>query len=604
MSSHQRDSLKQKVSGLPDSPGVYFMKDGSGRIIYVGKAKTLSHRVKSYVQKYQNLDPKTKALVKATRDIDYIATRNEVEALVLECNLIKEYRPRYNIRLKDDKRYPFIKLTRNERFPRLLITRKVENDGAEYFGPYTDARAVRRTLRLIGSVFPLRSCSKRISASPKDRECLNFHIGRCLGPCAGKVNELGYGEIVDQVRLFLRGKNNELVETLRRKMKELSDRMLYEDAAVVRNQIDAVETISQRQLASVPGLNDADVVALAREGNRSCGVVMKIRDGKILGSEAFMVPASARVPDGSVFEAFFELYYHAATDIPGEIYTQYGMGDAELHERWLLDMTGKRVSIVNPRRGDKRKLIEIAGKNAWFRLVAETGRKGKERIILGEVKKTLGLPATPFRIEAYDISHIQGRDAVGAMVTFENGVPYKAGYRYFRIGSVEVINDYAMLEEVLTRRLRHLVEGREKRPDLVLVDGGAGQVATAMRAMEGAGVIGVPIIGLAKKNEELYRTESNEVLRLPQRSEVLRFLQRIRNEVHRFAVSYHRKLRSRRLSHSTLEEIPGIGEKRKMLLLSAFGSVEAIAGASVEEIASIPGIGGKLAEEIHRFVNR
>ncbi len=580
------------------------MKDGRGRVIYVGKAKTLSQRVKSYVQKYQNLDPKTKALVKATRDIDYIATRNEVEALVLECNLIKEYRPRYNIRLKDDKRYPFIKLTRNERFPRLLITRKVENDGAEYFGPYTDAKAVRRTLRLIGSVFPLRSCAKRISASSKERECLNFHIGRCLGPCAGTVDELRYGEIVDQVRLFLRGKNSELVETLRRKMRELSDRMLYEDAAVVRNQIDAVEKISQRQLASVPGLKDADVVALAREGNRSCGVVMKIREGKILGSEAFMVPASARTPDGGVFEAFFELYYHAATDVPEEIYTQFEIGDAELHERWLLGKKGKRVGIVNPKKGDKKKLIEIAGKNAWFRLIAEKGKRGKGRIILGEVKKTLGLSATPFRIEAFDISHIQGRDAVGAMVTFENGVPYKAGYRYFKIGSVEGIDDYAMLEEVLTRRLRHLVEGREKRPDLVLVDGGAGQVATATRAMEGAGVIGVPVIGLAKKNEELYRLEPNEVLRLPQRSEVLRFLQRIRNEVHRFAVSYHRTLRSRRLSHSALDEIPGIGEKRKMLLLSAFGSLEAIARASVEEIASIPGIGGKLAEEIHRYVGR
>lgn len=580
------------------------MKDRRGRVIYVGKAKTLSHRVKSYVQKYQNLDPKTKALVKATQDIDYIATQNEVEALVLECNLIKEYRPRYNIRLKDDKRYPFIKLTRNERFPRLVITRKVENDGAEYFGPYTDARAVRRTLRLIGSVFPLRSCKKRISASSKERECLNFHIGRCLGPCTGKVNELRYGEIVDQVRLFLRGKNSELVEMLRRKMSVLSDKMLYEDAAVVRNQIDAVETISQRQLASVPGLNDADVVALAREGNRSCGVVMKIREGKILGSETFMVPAGARIPDGRVFEVFFELYYHAATDIPEEIYAQFEVVDAELHERWLFEKTGKRVGIVNPKKGDKKKLIEIAGKNAWFKLIAETGRKGKGRIILGEVKKTLGLPATPFRIEAYDISNIQGRDAVGAMVTFENGVPYKAGYRHFKIRNVEGIDDYAMLEEVLTRRLRHLGEGREKRPDLILVDGGAGQVATALRAMEDAGVMGIPVIGLAKKNEELYRIESNEVLRLPQRSEVLRFLQRIRNEVHRYAVSYHRKLRSKRLSHSALDEVPGIGEKRKMLLLSAFGSLEAIARASVEEIASIPGIGGKLAEEIHRYVNR
>ncbi|HUV36375.1 MAG TPA: excinuclease ABC subunit UvrC [Patescibacteria group bacterium] len=597
--------MKRKVSKLPDSPGVYFMRNRRGRIIYVGKAKKLSSRVRNYVQKYRTLDPKTQALVSATDDIDYIATRNEVEALVLECNLIKEYRPRYNIRLKDDKRYPFIKLTRNERFPRLLVVRKIENDGAEYFGPYTDARAVRRTLRLIGSIFPLRTCSKRRFGGAGERECLNFHIKRCLGPCTGNVSEREYSELVRQVRLFLRGKNEKLVEMLRRRMKTLAGALRYEEAAMVRNQIEALETLAQRQLAAVPGFSNEDIVALAREGTRSCGVVMKIREGKILGSETFVIPAAGtNDPDGRVYEAFFELYYHVATDIPRKIYTQHALADPGLHERWLGGRTGSRVKIVNPRRGDKKKLIELAGRNAWFKITAETARHAKASAILGEVKECLGLASTPFRIEAYDISNIQGSDAVGAMVTFENGAPRKSDYRHFRIRNVKGIDDFAMLEEVLVRRLSHIAAGKEKRPDLVLVDGGAGQVTAARRAMETVGVTGIPIIGLAKRNEELYREGHGGPLRLPRRSPVLRFFQRIRDEVHRFAVTYHRALRSKGISRSMLDDIPGIGERRKLLLLSTFGSVERIMQSQVEEIASVPGIGGKLAAEIHRYLHR
>ena len=604
MSSNQTDSLKRKIAKLPDSPGVYFMKDRTGRIIYVGKAKKLSNRVRSYVRKYQTLDPKTRALVSVTADIDYIATTNEVEALVLECNLIKEYRPRYNIRLKDDKRYPFIKLSMQERFPRLLITRKVENDGAEYFGPYTDARAVRRTLRMIGSIFPLRTCKKRNFNPSGERECLNFHLKRCLGPCTGNVNDREYGELVRQVRLFLRGKNKVLIGMLHRRMNELSGAMRYEEAAAIRNQIKALETLAERQLAAVPGFSNADVVALAREGNRSCGVVMKIREGKILGSETFMIPAGAPIRDGMVYEAFFELYYDAATDIPRKIYTQHALVDPELHERWLGGKIGSRVKIVNPRRGNKKKLVELAGKNAWLKIVAEATSRSRGCAVLGEVKESLGLPSTPFRIEAYDISNIQGKDAVGAMVTFENGAPYKPGYRRFRIRNVEGMDDFAMLEEVLKRRLCHLAEGREKRPDLVLIDGGAGQVTAARRAMTGAGVTGIPVVGLAKKNEELYREVSSGPLRLPRRSPALRLLQRIRDEAHRFAITYHRTLRSKGLSHSTLDDIPGIGEKRKLLLLSTFGSIEGIRSAPIENITSVHGIGGKLAAKIYLYMHR
>lgn len=604
MSSNQTDALKRKVAKLPDSPGVYFMKDRTGRVIYVGKAKRLSKRVRNYVRQHGALDSKTRALVSVTADIDYIATGSEVEALVLECNLIKEYRPRYNVRLKDDKRYPFIKITVQERFPRLVITRKVENDGAVYFGPYTDARAVRRTVRLIGSIFPLRTCTRTNFDRPGERGCLNFHIGRCLGPCRGNVGEREYAAHVEQVRLFLRGKNEELIDMLRRRMKELSDAMRYEEAAAVRNQIASLEVIAERQLAAVPGFANADVVALVREGRRSCGVVMKVREGKILGSETFMVPAAARVTDDEVYEAFFELYYHAATDIPREIYTQRALSDRKLLEHWLGGKTGSTVRIVAPRRGDKKKLVELAVRNAWYKIVAETTHRTGGRAVLAEVKRSLGLPTTPFRIEAYDISSIQGRDAVGSMVTFENGAPYKSGYRRFKIRSTEGIDDFAMLEEVLTRRLGRLAAGKNRRPDLVLVDGGAGQVTAVRRAMKRVGVADIPVVGLAKKNEELYREGSSAPIRLPRRSPALRLLQRIRDEAHRFAVTYHRKLRGRGVSRSALDGIPGIGEGRKLLLLSAFGSVEGIRNATVEEIATIHGIGGKLAETIYQHLHR
>jgi excinuclease ABC subunit C len=317
-----------------------------------------------------------------------------------------------------------------------------------------------------------------------------------------------------------------------------------------------------------------------------------------------MVPADARIPDGRVFEAFFDLYYHSATDIPREICTQLKLSDPKLHERWLREKSGSTVTIVSPKRGDKKRLIELARKNAWLKITAETRDSAKGRVVLGEVKEALGLPATPFRIEAYDISNIQGSDAVGAMVTFENGVKFKSGYRHFKIRSIEGIDDVAMIEEVLTRRMGAIAEGKEKRPDLILIDGGAGQVTAARRGVENAGVTGIPIFGLAKKNEELYREGSGETLRLPRRSPALRFLQRVRDEVHRFAVDYHRKLRSKRISRSMLDDVPGIGEKRKILILSAFGSLDAVMRASKEEIEAVPGIGGKLAEEIYNHLHR
>lgn len=604
MSSTQSNKLKIDLKRIPDSPGVYLMKNGKGRIVYVGKAKKLSGRVRSYLQAGNSLDAKTRALMESVDEVDYIATGNEVEALVLECNLIKEYRPRYNIRLKDDKRYPFIKLTLNEEFPRLVMVRRIENDGAEYFGPYTDAGAVRRTLGLMSSILPLRRCKRGKMPAGKKRECLNFHIKRCLGPCTGRVEKREYDEIVRQVKLFLKGKNSELNIALRKRMKRLAGEKRYEEAAVVRNQIESLEKIAERQLAISPSGNDEDIVALAREGNKSCGVVMKIREGKILGSETFIVPSRADDEDKRIFTAFFELYYHSATDIPPRIFTQMELHHPDLLRLWLAEKTNRRVTVSVPRKGDKKKLVELASKNASLRVLSEIRSGSKSLALLIEAKKILGLPSTPKRIEAYDISNIQGTDAVGSMVTFENGNPLKSGYRHFKIRRVDGIDDFAMLEEVLRRRLEHLKEGRGKHPDLILVDGGIGQLSSARKAMEETGITGIQLIGLAKKHEEIHREGKRGVLVLPRRSGVLRLLQRIRDEAHRFAVEYHRKLRSKRLEASELDVIPGIGEKRKVLLLVEFGSLESIRKASVDEIASVPGIGRKVAGNIYERLHR
>jgi excinuclease ABC subunit C len=597
MSSPQLDKLRRRAGRLPENPGVYIMKNERGRVIYVGKAKSLKSRVKSYFQKKEALDTKTAALVDRISSIDYIATRNEVEALVLECTLIKEHRPRYNIQLKDDKRYPFIKLTINETFPRLYIVRNVASDGAEYFGPYTDAGAVRRTLRLIASIFPLRNCPGR-KFTKRKRECLNFHIEQCLAPCTGRVEESDYRELVNQVRLFLKGRNSELARSLQDRMQRLSEDKRYEDAAVVRDQLASIGKLTERQLAVSPGGKDEDVVALAREGNRSCGVVMKVRDGRILGTESFVIPADKEIGSTQVFDSFLELYYHSTSEIPPVLVLQFEPSDKDLLERWLSDRTGRRVRLTVPRRGKKKKLVGLAYRNASLRILAEMRPDSRSVAVLDELKKELDLPVTPFRIEAYDISNLQGNDAVGSMVTFVNAKTNKSGYRRFRIRSVDQIDDFAMIAEVIGRRFRRLVEEGAARPDLVLIDGGKGQVSSAKKALSELGFDDIPVIGLAKKFEEIHREGVRDPLKLPRRSAALKLLQRIRNEAHRFAIEYHRKLRSKGIEHSELDEIEGIGEKRKRLLIAHFGSLEGLKSAEVKQIAEVEGIGEKIARKI------
>jgi excinuclease ABC subunit C len=604
MSSAYAKRLKEAFLGFPDSPGVYLMKNRTGRVLYVGKAKNLSARVRSYAQKPEALDPKTNALMHAASSADYIATDTEVEALVLECTLIKEHRPRYNIRLKDDKRYPYLKLTVGERFPRLLLVRRVENDGAEYFGPFTDTTALRRTLRTLKTIAPLRDCGGERAGRIAGRACLNYHIGRCRAPCTENIGMEAYRELVQQVRLFLKGKTEQLHESLEKRMWRLASEKRYEEAATARDQIAAFEKVSERQRAVSPRGSDEDFVAAAREGALSCGVVMKVRQGKILGRESFLIPTAAEDGEADIFGAFFELYYHSATDVPPHIYLQFPLDEPELMREWLHEKCGRRVTIASPKRGAKRSLLDLALKNATLQLASETRTKAAAAPVLRELKSVLGLSTTPVRIEGYDISNIHGSEAVGSMVTFDRAHPFKSGYRHFKIRSVQGSDDYAMMREVLARRLTHLKEGKQRRPDLIMVDGGKGQVSTARAAMTDLGITGIPIIGLSKKNEEIWLEGRDSALRLPRRSAALRLLQRIRNEAHRFAVEYHRSLRSKRMQRSELEHVPGIGKKRRTILLVEFGSLEALMQAAAEDIARVPGIGEKIAKKVFEYLHR
>jgi excinuclease ABC subunit C len=597
LSREQEDKLKEKVRLFPEEPGVYLMKDGRGRIVYVGKAKRLSARVRSYFRKRETLDLKTQKLVSSIRDLDYIVTRNELEALVLECNLIKEYRPKYNIQLKDDKKYPYIKLT-NETFPRLLLVRSVQKDGAEYFGPYTDVKAVRRILRFMKTVFTLRNCAGGRFLE-RERECLNFQIDRCPGPCTGRVDEKAYGEIVNEVRLYLRGRSEELRRLLEDRMAKLAESRRYEEAARIRDQLGNLERMSQRQLAVNVGMGDRDVVALARELEMACGVVMKIREGKLLGVESFLVPVSPDDTDSLIYDNFFKMYYHSAADVPGRILTQETLEERTLIEEWLTGKRGARVRLSCPVRGEQRRLMELARKNASLKIIADARPEQRSKEVLAELKRVVGLIATPFRIEVFDISNIQGAEAVGSMVTFKNVDPLKSAYRHFKIREVEGVDDFAMLSEVIKRRARHISEGRDRAPDLIMVDGGRGQVSAARKALHETELSSIPVIGLAKREEEIYTEGASLPIRLPRSSKVLRLLQRMRDEAHRFAIEYHRKLRSKRLERSELDDIQGIGETRKIKLLIEFGSVEALRRASVEDMASINGIGGSIAAKVY-----
>jgi excinuclease ABC subunit C len=613
--AENRDTIGARLELLPRRPGVYLMKDAAGRVLYVGKAVDLRQRVRSYFQQGDRLPPKIRALTAKVADLDFTVTDNEVEALILESNLIKEYRPRYNINLKDDKHFPYLRLTVQEPFPRLHVTRRVEKDGARYFGPFAGAGVVRETLGLIRRLFPLRNCRGPLDPDRTKRPCLNSHIGRCLAPCGGAGSD-DYGRVVDEVLLFLEGRRDLLLKTLKERMTEASLNMEYEKAARLRDQYRAVEALGEKQKVAAVGGGDRDILALAAGNGTACVQLFAVRGGKVTGRDHFLLTNPTGENTSEVLAFFLRRYYTLAVEIPPELVLSEEIPDHRLTEIWLRQSRGRRVIITVPQRGEKKALVRLAADNARLLLEQEEIRSGRRdpANMLRDLAASLGMDEPPYRIEGYDVSHLHGEGAAAAMVVFQGGLPLPAEYRRFRLRSAPGADDYSSLREALTRRFARLTAAREEgpaagkscdpfllAPDLVLVDGGPGQLGAARRALEAAGLSGVPVVSLAKEEELVFRVEPREPLRLPAASPALQLLQHVRDEAHRFALTYQRTLRRRPDRDSSLLEVPGIGEKRRKALLGHFGSLSALRRAGVEELAAVRGMNRAVAENLYRY---
>lgn len=585
---------------LPALPGVYLMKDSSGDIIYVGKAKSLDKRVRQYFQSKRNLSPKTVTLVRHIDDIDYIVTDSEIDALVLEANLIKKYKPRYNVRLKDDKRYPYVKVTVNSAFPRIFLTRKRLMDVALYFGPYTNAKAIRTTLDLISRLFMLRRCRKKIEPG-KSRPCLNYHIKRCMGPCREGLDKEEYRKRVMEAVRFLKGETSGILKELEAKMRSLAEAQDYESAAEVRDQIESVKYLSEQQIAT-SGIDDRDILAAVSDGKTIYIQVFYVRHGSMVGKADFTLLGADVSENIEESMAQFVKQYYQDSPIPPEILVQYELPEKELIVRWLCQRSGRDVKVHVPQRGEKKKLIEMAERNAHMSMrMAQLKPAPSESAIaaLEELQKVLSLGSLPLHIEGFDISNISGTNAVGSMVYFENGMPANNKYRQHNIKTVKGIDDFAMMAEVVHRRYSRLIKNNEPMPDLILIDGGPGQVSAAKSSTDALG-LNIPLIGLAKRFEHIITTKKgpDEVIILPHTSSALKMLMRIRDEAHRFAVSSHRRRRSASLTHSELDSIPGVGPSRKRVLLENFDSIDKIRSASVGDLSGLDGISEQLAKRI------
>lgn len=602
----------ERIDTFPEKPGVYIMKDKSGKVIYVGKAVSLKHRVRSYFKSGDSLPPKVSSMVSHIEDIEYIVTDSEVEALILECNLIKFYRPKYNILLKDDKHYPYIKITMNEPFPRIEVVRRVKKDGAKYFGPYVDAKAMREAIDVLRKIFPIRSCKKDLSRVPlKERPCLNYHIKLCAAPCQSFISEEEYGELVKNVVMFLEGKKEQLLGHLKAKMEEAASSLNFEAAAVYRDQIAALEKILEKQKISSTDLVDQDIIAMARGFDTTCLTVFFVREGNIIEREPFILSNTEGAERKEILAAFIKQFYDGASFIPKEIIVEEEIDEREAIEAWLSAKKGSRVKIIVPKRGEKRDLIEMVAENAMAYLEQKETFEERQKIrnekAMEDLKRYLDLEKLPRRIEAFDISNTQGTESVASMVVFENGMPKKEDYRRFKIKTVEGPNDFESMKEVIFRRFKRGLEGDEKfkdLPDLVVIDGGKGQLRYALEALKELNLNHIPAIGLAKEFEHVFVEGKSDPIILPRDSEALYLLQRVRDEAHRFAVTYHRKLRSARNLKSVLEEIPSIGKVRRKALLDAFGSLENIKRASVEELSKVPGMNKKSAIAVYEFFHK
>ena len=597
------DTLNEKVKALPDLPGVYIMKDEKGHVIYVGKAKSLKKRVGSYFAKIAGQSVKTLSLVSHVSDIDYIVTSSEVEALILENNLIKRHRPRYNVILRDDKNYPYLRLSVEE-YPRLTVVRSVKKDKAYYFGPYTSATSMRETLRLIRKVFPIRECSDDVFRGRK-RPCLSYQIGRCVAPCVELVSREEYGDIVNSVKMFLEGKNRELVRNLEKRMLVASERLDFEEAARIRDRINSVKRVLERQSIVSGKLTDQDYVAAARKGDEAQVVILFVRGGAVIGSKSFPFPKAGGTSDSDLLTSFISQFYSEEKFIPEELVVPAQIEEKAVIENWLTERKGKGVKISRPERGEKVKVLDMARKNSELALKDRLGIEEMRNQNMQGLKDILHLKNLPQVIEAFDISNIGGNEAVASMVVFENGRPKKADYRHFKIKTVLGANDYGMMAEVLLRRYGRLVSVEGRLPDLIMVDGGKGQLNVALSVAKELNMDGPDIISLAKERGEVpdrvFIPGVKDAKRIPADSPMLHLLQYVRDESHRFAITYHKKLRGKKLKKSDLLEIPGIGEAKTKALLKHLGSLDKVKEADMEALSKTPGITKRDAEAVYSF---
>lgn len=593
------DSIKNALAVLPDKPGVYLMHDAEGKVIYVGKAVVLKNRVRSYFRNLASHTPKVRAMVAKIAEIETIVTSSEVEALILECNLIKKYRPRYNISLKDDKTYPYLKVTVQEDFPRLFATRRLSRDGAKYYGPYADASAMHATVKLLRSMFPLRTCRKM---NP-DRPCLNYHIKRCLAPCAGYVSRAEYRNMIQSVCMVLDGRTTELERDLKRRMQEAADNYAFEEAARLRDQLQAVERLNESQKAVTNNGGDMDVIGYAQDMTGICLQIFFVRKGKLIGRDNFFLHDDGDEPR-EVLTAFVKQYYNEATFIPKEIILPYlpEEDEARLIASWLTEKAQRKIELLAPQRGVKRELLQLANDNA-AKLLEERLRKGSLSLkndaqAAEELQQALGLTHSLERMDCFDISHTQGSETVASMVVFRNGSVSKKDYRKYKIVSAEgKPDDFKSMQEVVYRRYKDY----EDLPSLVVIDGGKGQLSSALEVIRGLGLAELPVVGLAKREEEIFLPHQSESILLDRDSAALHLIQRIRDEAHRFAITYHRKLRGKRNLVSVLDHVDGIGPKRRQELWKAFKTLDAMKAAAVEELAAVEGMNRAAAQTLYEF---
>lgn len=593
------ENIRKALAVLPDKPGVYLMHDKEGKVIYVGKAVVLKNRVRSYFRNLASHTPKVKAMVAKIADIETIVTSSEVEALILECNLIKKYRPRYNIMLKDDKTYPYLKVTVNEEFPRLYVTRRQLRDGARYYGPYADAGAMHATVKLLRSMFPMRTCRKMNT----ERPCLNYHIKRCLAPCAGLVSREEYGSMIKAVCMVLDGRTAELERDLKKRMQAAAENYAFEEAARLRDQLQAVERLNEQQKAVTSNNTDMDIIGFAQDMTGICIQIFFVRKGKLLGRDNFFLQ-DEETSRAEVLTAFVKQYYNEASFVPREIVLPALPENDEqaIIEQWLSEKAGHKAELICPQRGTKKELLQLANDNA-VKLMQERLRRGQLSLkndleAAEELQQALGLAKPLERMDCFDISHTQGSETVASMVVFRNGSISKKDYRRYKIVSAEgKPDDFKSMQEVVYRRYRDY----EDLPSLVVIDGGKGQLSSALEVIRGLGLHDLPVIGLAKREEEIFKEGQSESILLDRDSAALHLIQRIRDEAHRFAITYHRKLRGKRNLVSVLDHVEGIGSKRRQELWKAFKSIEEMKAASVEELAAVESMNYAAAQKLYDF---